>query len=491
MPEALDPYGSSVRVGNVVLRTPGLTGQADALLPTAPDTRAEELTSDELERVLAEEHVEPQETIAITGTSEIPLPNVPTRSSAADEPAIELEAPDPGPEFGQLVLYTDESGVMTWNFPVDGNGATDVTRGQGTRTYLIRRTVPPTPDDSGTRGLIGAVGKKLLKVLVFPVLDPVIGEVGQFFAGKWEQKRRRYLVRSFTPDDYTGRDALDLGRREHWERLASGPALLLVHGTFSLADTSFGSLPRATVEQFHRWYGGRVFALDHFTISHDPRRNVEWFLDQVPDGISLELDLLTSSRGALVARALAEKQSEFSLGSRNLDIRRIVFGAGPNAGTVLANPEHTGQFLDAFTNILNFFPDNGVADVISAVVTVAKQVAVGVVNGLDGIQSMRPEGPFLAWLNQGDRGRSRYYALASNFEPASLGLATFKDLVLDTIFGVDNDLVVPTAGVYEANGAGSFPIDDRLVLDPEAGVTHGGFFSNHEVLKQLQSWLEG
>jgi hypothetical protein len=216
---------------------------------------------------------------------------------------------------------------------------------------------------------------------------------------------------------------------------------------------------------------------------------VDWLLTRIPDGVALDLDLITSSRGALVARILAEKQGEFSLGSRSLSIGRVVFGAGPNSGTVLADDQHLGRFVDAFTNLMSFVPDNAVTDVLSGVVTVVKQLGVGVLKGLDGIQSMRPGGPFLAWLNQGAKGEPAYYALASNYEPTSFGLSMFKDRIMDRIFGADNDLVVPTAGVYDANGSACFPIADRLVLGPEDGVTHGGFFSNAKAMDQMRAWL--
>ncbi len=58
----------------------------------------------------------------------------------------------------------------------------------------------------------------------------------------------------------------------------------MVHGTFSRSHLAFGHLPPSFVEGLHRQYGGRVFAFDHFTLSHDPRENVRRFLAKVPDG---------------------------------------------------------------------------------------------------------------------------------------------------------------------------------------------------------------
>jgi hypothetical protein len=49
---------------------------------------------------------------------------------------------------------------------------------------------------------VGAVGKRLLKVLVFKLLDPIVGAVGDFFARRWEDRYRPHRLRHFTPDAF-------------------------------------------------------------------------------------------------------------------------------------------------------------------------------------------------------------------------------------------------------------------------------------------------
>jgi hypothetical protein len=44
-----------------------------------------------------------------------------------------------------------------------------------------------------------------------------------------------------------------------------------------------------------------------------------------------------------------------------------------------------------------------VSDVLAGIITVAKQLAVGAVKGLSGLQSMRPGGEFGTWLNTGPK----------------------------------------------------------------------------------------
>src|SRR5690606_10432499 len=172
MPD-LQPNGNPVRLGRTTLRTPGLAGVATSHTPNSAGMRSAELATADLEAALASESMKTMETIEIAGTREAPAGAAGTRSTSHGEPAIELTVPDPGASWGQVVLAVDESGVATWSFARDARGDLDVTRGGETRTYLIPRRVAPALGPAETRGLIGAAGKKLLKVLVFPLVDPV------------------------------------------------------------------------------------------------------------------------------------------------------------------------------------------------------------------------------------------------------------------------------------------------------------------------------
>jgi hypothetical protein len=488
MASDLQPNGNWISVGNVRLRTPGLSGRAESYVAGVPGMRAAEQTTDELETALANEDVQSQETIEVTGGSEIDMPGVAVRSTTFEEPAIEVEVPDPGDAFGQFVLHTDEAGVTTWNFARDDSLNVDVTRGAGTRTYVIRRSVPEQPATAETRGLIGAIGKRIIKVLAFP-----IAEVTERFAAKWEAAKRPYRVRTFTPDDYRGAGSPVDGSA--WGDLAGGRALLLIHGTFSQAHSGFGGMSPEFVADLHRIYSGRVFAFDHFTLSDDPRKNIEWLLEHIPDEIDLELDVICHSRGGLVSRVLAERVGDLSVGAKNVAVRNVVFVAAPNAGTVLVDTKYMGDFIDSHTNILNFYPDlfpgGAIVNVLEGIITVAKQIAVGAVDGLEGLQSMNPRGPFLnEWLNRGPGTDANYFALAASYEPTQRGWRQYvKDRLMDRIFGIDNDLVVPTAGVWDSNGSGLFPIDERHVFTVADGVQHSNFFSNKTASDRVLQWL--
>ncbi len=489
---ALDDAGTALDLGSVTIRARGLDAEVRVLTPPTERARTRSAhaadpgdahTPSALDAVLSGENVDTQQAVEISSAR--------TRSLTV-EPTIEVEVRAPGPEEGQFVLYTDESGVATWQF-AETAGARTRGAGAPTRTYVIDRAAP-VRGASATRGIAGAVGKKLIQVLVFPLIDPLIGRVGDYFAERWEEKKRPYGLRPFTPDDFHSPNAPALDG-EAWRRLGAGRSLLLVHGTFSRAHSAFGGLAPETVAELYRRYDGRVFAFDHFTLSHDPKQNIAWLFEHLPADAALDLDIVCHSRGGLVSRVLAEQQSAFSLGARALKVGKVVFVASPNAGTSLADPEHMGALVDTYTNLLNFLPDNPVTDVLDGVVTVAKQLAVGALKGLDGLQSMRPGGDFQHWLNDAARqGDTRYFALGADFKPTQPGFAAWvKDRLMGRIFGAENDLVVPTASVYaDSDGDGTDLVAeaDRHIFPAEAAISHTGFFQHPAAQEKLLTWLQ-
>ena len=87
-------------------------------------------------------------------------------------------------------LYAAEDGSLSWHLAVDVPPTAAPDRGGERRTYRMPRAVVPVDEqDAGdARGVLGAIGKKVLKVLVFPLVDPVLGKVGDHFARKWEAR---------------------------------------------------------------------------------------------------------------------------------------------------------------------------------------------------------------------------------------------------------------------------------------------------------------
>jgi pimeloyl-ACP methyl ester carboxylesterase len=413
-----------------------------------------------------------------------------------------IEVPDLGDTVGQVVLLIDEDGIITWNFPVDQMGRLETpnVRGAGnSKKFIIRRNVAPTSPAAAAqkRGLLQILGRKILKILVYKVTDPVLGAISEAFARKWEEKKRTYAVRNFTPGNYLQPEIPPLSSGE-WGKIGEGHSLLFIHGTTSSAHTGFGNFPQSTLNELYQNYQTRVFAFNHFTLSEDPEQNVNWFIRQIPPGITLDTDIICHSRGGLVARTLAGGLTGNPF--PQVKVRKIVFAGTPNNGTVLANANHITDFVDRYTTILNLAPPGPVsvvADILEGIITVVKVIAHAGLNGLPGLTAMNPGGNFITRLNApGKPPDTQYFALTADYEPKG-GLKDFiknkiQDELVDRAFGnVKNDLLVPTEGVYKGFNAAGFPITEKNVLSfpPSQGVAHSYYFIQPETPVKLKEWL--
>ncbi len=494
----LDPRDEILSLDyEIDLRAPGLSGSVEVFPPRAFAGRlrveGEQPVTSELEAALSRQGIEFLESVELIGTANEEVGEG-LRLGALGEATLEVDIPAPVDGFGQFVLLVDEAGVISWCFAESRNPESSQLRGVSKRTYKIPSSFPSYAEGETvqTRGLSRIVGKKLIQILIFPLADAALGIVGVDFARLVEKYKFPYRIRSITPDNYQTSEAPDL-KADDWNRLSEGRALLLVHGTFSRTHMAFGGLALKTVAELHRRYGGRVFAFDHHTLSDDPVKNVEYFVSQIPDGLKLDLDILSHSRGGLVSRVLAERQSELELGSRQINVHRIVFVGVPNAGTVLTDGDYLGEFLNFYTNLLNFFPDNGLTETLEVLITIAKMLAVGAMNGLAGLKSMQPGGAFLQKLNSSPKVQCDYFALTADFEPTE-ALEWPRNYLTDRFFkGVANDLVVPTAGVYDVEHCNGFPIGAHrlFTFDNTAGVQHTTFFQSNETQERLLEWLRG
>jgi pimeloyl-ACP methyl ester carboxylesterase len=504
MPE-LTGSSQAISLGHgYALRSPGIRGTAELLLPrnTADRSRSRAPVdgTPALDAALAATNVTEVRIIELHLLPRSPADATRALRGVDGQETLELQVPDLGPETGQVVLSCDETGVMRWHLPVDEllRVQSPTTRGAGgLKRFRIPAAQPrlATPSDAATRSLLGVIGRKLVKILIYPITDPMIGTISEFFAERWEEKYRPYGLRSFTPEERRIPNAGTLIPAD-WDRLCAGRALLFIHGTFSTAHAAFTQIPDSTFATLYERYGGRVFAFNHFTLSHDPRRNVEWLLSHLPQARSLEVDIICHSRGGLVARTLAERPSVFGLDASNISVRRIVFVAVPNHGTALAHADHMVKMVDRLTTSLNLFPSGPVSETLEALITVVKVIGHGVLKGLDGLTTMQPDGDFLNTLNQGGQASEAYHAVAGDYEPTDEGLRALltgaTNAVVDLVFEkVPNDIVVPEPGVFGANGSTIFPIPDTRVLKvpSNAGVIHTTMFDYPPVSGKLTEWL--
>jgi len=482
------------------ITVPGMRGSAE-LREGAADNRSR---STDAETELLGEALARVDMAQIAAVDVVTAPVPGDRSAGAmrdtrGDDALLLEVPDLGPEAGQVVLMVDEAGALSWHFPDDVDApAAPADRGAGSKKrFLIPNRIPPAPPaGQGDRSLVGAIGRKLLKVIVYPVTDAIVGKTAAWIAEHWESRNRAYGLRTFTPANYqqstrepADRDALALTSADV-AALSKGPALFFVHGTFSTANSAFGQIPPELMTELHQRYEGRVFAFNHFSLSHDPARNVQELQTALTAlaARKLTVDVVCHSRGGLVARHLASVPA--------LQVRRIVFCGVPNKGTLLAQPDHMIHMIDRLSTVVNLLPAGGVTDFLDGLLIGVKIVGHGALKGLEGLASMNPNGPFLKALNVATAHQTEYFAIAANYEPKDPGLramvASGVNAAVDRIFEkAENDLVVPEAGVHENNGGFGFPIppERSLRIPASAGIMHTSMFGHADVVAKLKEWL--
>jgi pimeloyl-ACP methyl ester carboxylesterase len=502
----LDGTGATVDLGQgFAMRAPGMTATgrtSDG--PRALGTRspaAQELPA--LDAVFAESHITEIKQVELDDVHTQPTSGANVSRAPNGDDALELEVPVVNPGEGCIVLSVVD-GALSWHVPLndDNSVETPATRSAGgSRKYVFRipNTAPTTSGAGEKRGIIGAIGKKLLKVLVYPVTDPILGPIGEHFTAKWEAKNRSYGVRTFTPDNYQTAGAGAFTPQD-WTRMSEGRSLLFVHGTFSTAHGGFMQLPKDVLQELSDKYGGRVFAFNHPSLSETPKANAKKFFEMMrAAGAKLDVDIICHSRGGLVSRALTERAADSGVSDAEFRVGSVVFVGTPNAGTMLAQPDHMMSMIDRYTTALNVLPAGPVTEVLEAIVTTVKVVAHATMTALDGLMSMNPDGDYLAGVNvAGDNG-TKYYAICANFEPNTPATAPLKtiikekigDAIVDRVFkDAPNDLVVPTNGVFTTTGP-HFPLGEtaRLVFPAERAIWHSAYFEQPETAERLRQWL--
>lgn len=376
-------------------------------------------------------------------------------------------------------------------------------------------------ESAASRGLVGQwVAKAIIKSvekLDLPVTTRKVGEwSARWVADRFDQRVAAGL--HAIPADWTSDAPLRLPIRGTIRRPAKGePILVLLHGTFSSTWGSFGKLwkvssvgytdrhqDRVTAPlgtKLANQYPDRLYGLEHPTASVSPIANAVELARHLPD--DTQLDLLTHSRGGLIAEVLAracagakapkgiedleEDQTHLAeldglLRQRRISIRRIVRVACPAHGTLLASGR-----LDVLVSILRWLAPPGAAtEILGEVLSEAVRTRLDP-RQMPGLAAMVPGSPLLRWLRSGP-AQGDLRVIAGDVEARSIW-GWVKSLVADSFFLMENDLVVNTNSMY---GGGRRDGDGRaLYLYDEGGhVSHFRYFGNAETAPRIVQALD-
>jgi hypothetical protein len=425
------------------------------------------------------------------------------------------------PREGPRLELIEEAGLRRWRVPAAGSASarrgateqgTDGLPGSDLAKLLaddrVRRRLP------GRRGVIRVIGRWV----VGGFKDGVTGLVREY--DREEVPEEGLLLVAEGGLERLTRDNLPVVSNPG----AADRVLLLVHGTFSkCASPVEGFGP-----EFLQWARKRyraVIGFDHWTLSKTPLENAGMLAEQLraiaPDLLAnRRLDMITHSRGGLVARAFCELVGETEA------VQNVIFLGTPNCGTDLANPENWGAMADTLVNMTGL--DH--AKIFGRLAgLLARLVVMGGEEKIPGLLAQNPlmagvQGSFLHQLQQSRAAANsiRYSAVAAEFEPSPL-LPNLKalwsaarqaglDTVADKFFEHANDLVVNTSYVWCVDqppaDAGSLPkfMDPSRVLafvpphsvltlppgiqrEVALGVHHCNLFGNARVQECLKRWL--
>jgi hypothetical protein len=281
-------------------------------------------------------------------------------------------------------------------------------------------------------------------------------------------------------------------------RAAQGKRVLLfVHGIFSSVDGGFNDLgdpamAGTTMQTLVDRYDGNVFGYDHWTISKTPLQNALDLLDAIPAGANWDVDVVCHSRGGLVVRPLlalvdqganvANADLKSIAAKREGKIRSVgdvVFVGAANQGSPNADAPNVQNFLNIAALLASTTPCYS----LDIVIAFAK-IAVAASFNLPSMLELATTSTLVADLNNAQTlmQDARIYGVRADFDHAKSMLVETDVLINKLVMKVDNDLVVPYAGVASPN-----PLipDERLLPfgtpdAPQGKVWHTEYFSQPE-----------
>ncbi len=445
-----------------------------------------------------------------------------TTRSSVDTVAIDIELE--ADENAALLIEVD--GVFEWHYP-DKSASVRSQNRSGRQinnvsfSLQIGDGVAVKTTRSTTRGLVEFIKQSIFgKVKAF-----VFKFIARTVTGVLTQK----LEHSVKPGPML---LVSEGATFAWKAVPQYPAdklpndrdariLLLVHGTFSSTQGSFGALTETAegkvfLAQAMQHYDV-IVGFDHYTLSETPEQNARQIFSKLVElqgerSFKLAFDAIAFSRGGLVLRTLTE--AVVPQESATLLFNRCVMVGCTNGGTELANEENWHGLIDLYTNLAAGAGRLlGVASsltavnvVIQSIGSLVRHIVVNAVkeNGVPGLAAMRPSGDIVKQLNTVDSARglpgfAEYYAIGSDFDAdsgssSSLGkgmLLRIGDGLVDRLMGEANDLVVNSESMFVIDPQPAARLVESRLFSNDNTIYHTVYFFQSRVATLLSNWLAG
>jgi pimeloyl-ACP methyl ester carboxylesterase len=489
---ALNRTSRRVDLGNGKwLRAPGLTGSAIWRSPTEHKALLAGAPPDQMTRALAEAGLERESGfLSLEGITPSPTPRLAKAVPERSPHHKVLVGTTIASDEVEFAIYRDEDGILSLHLPIPlpavGKAVTAsvaARRGpHGKASVSAKRSAPlppthhywiklrtPQAAPAGTAtpkqmAMLGGIGGRVIQFVKRKVLGGLAGDAVYLAAKAWEAHYRK-------PQGFHGGATATA-------LLANPPApvadlssfknkktLLFIHGTSSNTSGAFAGLSQFSQAGNHLYenYENRVIGFNHHTLTKSVAQNAIDFYDGLPEG-AYEFDVISHSRGGLLARALkelapaqlaelADQPAWKAPSGVKVQIDKIMLVGTPDIGTPLADPNDLPKAVSRLASILSSF-SQGVAEIgLGALLTIFGGIVEGGIGALPGLEDMDPGSPLLVELNTPPLNPAFYFGVEADYHPSGGLKQAIENNGVDALFlGELNDLIVPTLGVSTVKG---------------------------------------
>ena len=215
------PEGIPVTVGTVRISTPGLAGRVEVYQSGTSGMRGAESSTAAFREALDDAGMVEQLTVEITGQRELDTPAAAGAAGAAARSSSRYRRR--APATASCSCTRRRTARSRGTFPTTCRRTRwSAAAATGGPTGCRVRWCSPTRHRPAAARHHRSDRSQAVQDPRLPLLDPVLGKVGDHFAGRWDRRIRRNLVRWFDPGDYRRADVAAFASPD-WTRCPAGP----------------------------------------------------------------------------------------------------------------------------------------------------------------------------------------------------------------------------------------------------------------------------